>query len=75
MSIIRALILLFIWGKNELLMAVGDPLRNDPRFEKLAASPAPRATDKQGEVSARKRPYRATESGLIAHLGHHQLTP
>jgi hypothetical protein len=38
MSIIGALILLFIWGKNEPLMAaVGDPLRNDPRFEKLAA--------------------------------------
>jgi hypothetical protein len=37
MSIIGTLILLFIWGKNEPLMAVGDPLRNDPRFEKLAA--------------------------------------
>jgi hypothetical protein len=36
-------------------MAVGDPIRNDPRFEKLAASPALKATDKQGEVSARKR--------------------
>jgi hypothetical protein len=39
-------ILLFIWAKNELLMAVGDPLRNDPRFEKLAAWPAPKTTDK-----------------------------
>jgi hypothetical protein len=37
MSIIGALILLFIWGKMNPLMAVGDPLRNDPRFEKLAA--------------------------------------
>jgi hypothetical protein len=46
MSIIGALILLFILGQNEPLMAVGDPLRNDPRFEKLAASPAPKATDK-----------------------------
>jgi len=27
-------------------MAVGDPLRNDLRFEKLAAGTAPKATDK-----------------------------
>jgi hypothetical protein len=45
MSIIGALILLFIWGKNESLMAVGDPVRNDLPFEKLAAWFAPKATD------------------------------
>jgi hypothetical protein len=43
MSIIGALILLFNLGQNEPLMAVGDPLRNNPRSEKLAASPAPKS--------------------------------
>ena len=56
MSIIGALILLFVLGQNEPLMAVGDPLRNNPRSEKLAASTAPESGGWIGfEVSARKR--------------------
>jgi hypothetical protein len=46
MSIIGALYSALYLGQNESLMAVGDPLRNNPRFEELAASPAPKATDK-----------------------------
>jgi hypothetical protein len=46
MSIIGALILLFIWDKINPDGSWRSASKYNPRFEKLAASPAPKATDK-----------------------------
>jgi hypothetical protein len=51
-------------------MAVGGPLRNDPRFEKLAAWTAPKSGGWIGfEVSARKRPHKSDGVRLNSTFG------